>query len=606
MRLLAFAAFVLFVPLAFPQTTGPAGAQTAEGFEKTVFHHNANRSIASLDFRGMSVGSMTAGWWAPGQMTKNLVSWETAAVPAKAKTTFAFIGASAVLPSEFTRGPEARLSVDGKYALTFRIGVTRDFVWREGEVELRYVSKRVEFPYFNAHRQLELNGNSGIYRLTVPASMVEAGKPVTLQVELQPFAGWNHGWFMVKNRTDTLQMTPAIMNGELDALRRDAAVTNQQTHMLATQVYANPLGRDRFEHHVVYQNGFRHLHPADLITLQNGDLLMMTREATEHYSNDGDVVMVRSKDGGRTWGDRQVIAGLKDVDEREGCGVQLPDGTILVGIFYNNLYNPDGSYNFNWRQNLPVLQKADQGLRYLGSYTIVSRDNGRTWSAPRFIDTKAMPFHDVEGPTDAPIVMPDGTILMGVIGSGTEADPANSSAIMLRSTDQGQTWTYLSTIAADPGGKLGGFVEPGIVRTKTGRIVAALRNHGPDNAIWVTHSDDAGKTWVQVRKTEMIGHPVDLIQLKDGRLLASYGIRTPHTRPTGVRACFSRDNGETWDLATEVQLRNDFGNWDVGYPESLELADGRVLTVYYYNQFGKYFIGSTFWKPAAAPDGREK
>ena len=51
-------------------------------------------------------------------------------------------------------------------------------------------------------------------------------------------------------------------------------------------------------------------------------------------------------------------------------------------------------------------------------------------------------------------------------------------------------------------------------------------------------------------------------------------------------------------MQDEVQLRNDFPNWDVGYPESIELPDGRVLTVYYYNLFAKYFIGGTFWKPA--------
>ena len=592
-------AFVSFASAALAQS----GLQTVEGFAKVEFHQNANRSTASLDFRGMAVGYMTAGWWAPGQLAKNLVSWQTAAVPAKKATTFAFVGASAPLPSEFTVGPQAKLTVDGKYALTFRIGLARDFTWKEGDYELKYSSKRVEYPYFNAHRQLELNGNSGVYRLTVPASSVEEGKPVTIQVELLPFAAWPHGWFMVKRRNDTLQSSPAIMNGELEALRHDAAVTNQQTHMLATQVYTPLLGREQFVHGIVYQNGFRHLHPADLIKLQNGDLLLMTREATEHYSNDGDVVMVRSMDGGKTWGERQVIAG-RSLDEREGCGVQLRDGTIVVGIYYNNLYNPDGTYNFDWKKNMPKLQKADAGLRYLGCYTIASKDNGRTWSQPRFIDTKNMPFNDVEGPTDAPIEMPDGSLLMGMIGENTSDDTANRSAIMLRSPDQGQTWTYLSTMASDPGGKLGGFMEPGIVRTKTGRLVAALRNHGPGQAIWVTHSDDDGKTWSPVKPTGMIGHPADLIELSDGRLMASYGIRTPHTRPTGVRACFSRDNGETWDLSTEVQLRNDFGNWDVGYPESVELADGRVLTVYYYNQFGKYYIGSTFWKPApvsAAP-----
>ena len=62
-------------------------------------------------------------------------------------------------------------------------------------------------------------------------------------------------------------------------------------------------------------------------------------------------------------------------------------------------------------------------------------------------------------------------------------------------------------------------------------------------------------------------------------------------------ACFSSDNGETWDTRTEVQIRNDFINWDIGYPESVELPDGRVLTVYYYNLFNKYYLGGTVWKP---------
>ena len=141
-------------------------------------------------------------------------------------------------------------------------------------------------------------------------------------------------------------------------------------------------------------------------------------------------------------------------------------------------------------------------------------------------------------------------------------------------------------------------MEPGIVSTKSGRIVTALRNHAPDNAIWVTYSDDDGKTWAPVRKTAMIGHPADLIQLSDGRLMATYGIRkgTPHGSER--RSCLlQQDNGETWDIRRELQLRKDFLNWDVGYPESIQLADGGVLTVYYYNLFNKFFIGGTFWKP---------
>ena len=295
--------------------------QLVEGFAKVEFHHDANRSKPSLDFRGMAVGYMTAGWWAPGQMEKNLVSWQTAPVPEKKATTFTFIGASSVVPSEFAHGPSAKLSINGKYALTFRLGFTRSFTWEEGGYALQYLSKRVEYPYFNSHRQLTLNGNSGIYRLTVPAAAVEAAQPVTIEVELLPFAGWHNGWFMVKHRTNTLQQSSAILSGEVETLRQDQAVIAQQTQMLATQVYARTLGREQLVHEVVYQNGFRHLHPADMIKLQNGELLVMFREGTEHYANDGDVVMLRSKDEGKTW----VCRGGSWLDSGSSCTAAVQD-----------------------------------------------------------------------------------------------------------------------------------------------------------------------------------------------------------------------------------------------------------------------------------------
>ena len=74
--------------------------------------------------------------------------------------------------------------------------------------ELKYISKRVEYPYFGSHRELrELNGNSGIFELTVPASVIEAGKPAIIKVELLPFKAWPNGWFMVKERRDALAKT---------------------------------------------------------------------------------------------------------------------------------------------------------------------------------------------------------------------------------------------------------------------------------------------------------------------------------------------------------------------------------------------------------------
>jgi BNR/Asp-box repeat. len=574
--------------------------QQVEGFDKIVFHYNANSIRPSRDFRGTTPGYMTAGWWMPGQMKgENKLVWQTDDVPAKKATTFSFIGASAVLPPELSRGPEVKLFVNDKYALTFRIGANRNMNWKEGDYLLAYTSKRVEYPYFSSHRQLELHGNSGVYELTVPASDVEPGKPVNIKVQIMPFEGWTGGWFMVKAYKDVLKDSEQSLKEELESLRQDVNMANVQNQILASQLYSNMLGAKKLRHEVAYENGFRHLHPADIIKLKNGDILMMAREASEHYAPDGDVFMLRSKDGGKTWGEKQWIA-KTDVDEREGCGIQLKDGTILVGVFYNDLYNPDGSYKnyFNPQTQAFEEVKRQRNKPALGTFIVTSKDNGRTWSEPYHIDISQMPVTGLEGPTDAPIEMPDGSILMGVIGYGLNKDSKTTGSIMLRSTDKGKTWSYLSTIASDEGDKLGGFVEPGIVRTKTGRIVAALRNKGPENAIWVTYSDDNGKTWVPVYKTDMIGHPTDLIQLADGRLMATYGVRPgPHFKPGGIRACFSSDNGKTWDISTEVQLRNDFINWDIGYPESIQMPDKSIMTVYYYNLFGKYYLGATFWKP---------
>ncbi len=575
--------------------------QKIEGFDSVLFHYNGNRTLATTDYRGTQKGYMTAAWWAPEQAAKNILRWRTATVPEKKNTVFVFVGASAPLPAEFSRGPAVKLTVNGHYAITFKTGVLRDFTWVEGSCRLRYSSKRVEYPYFGTHRQFQLHGNSGLYELTIPASMLEPGKPVVIEAEMLPFPQWPNGWFMVKGYRDVLkQETIADLQGQINTLRKDVATLNELTHILGTQWYSDLLGNDVFKHQLIYSNGFRHLHPADLVKLKNGEWLLFSREGAEHISDDGDVFLLRSKDQGKTWGQKQWVAGIPEVDEREACGLQLKDGTIVMAVFYNKLYFKDGSY-FLWKPG-STLPKDPVRPR-LGTYIITSNDNGHTWSPPQYIDIKNMPVNGLEGPTDAPIELPDGSIGMAVIGYALNGDTKNNGSIFLRSTDKGKTWNYVATMASDPGGKQGGFVEPGIVRTNTGRIIAGLRNHNDENAIWMTYSDDNGNSWVPVFKTEMIGHPVDLIQLRDGRIMATYGVREAHAKPGGIRACFSNDNGVTWDIRTEIQLRNDFINMDIGYPESIELKDGNIFTAYYFNLFGKYFLGSTVWnlKDPAAP-----
>jgi hypothetical protein len=95
--------------------------------------------------------------------------------------------------------------------------------------------------------------------------------------------------------------------------------------------------------------------------------------------------------------------------------------------------------------------------------------------------------------------------------------------------------------------------------------------------LWESYSDDSGVTWAEPWPTALWGFPPHLTLLNDGRVLCSYGYRRP---PYGERACLSED-GITWDLSDEVVLRDDAPNDDLGYPASIEVEPGQVLTVYY-------------------------
>lgn len=92
--------------------------------------------------------------------------------------------------------------------------------------------------------------------------------------------------------------------------------------------------------------------------------------------------------------------------------------------------------------------------------------------------------------------------------------------------------------------------------------------------LYQSDSYDMGKTWSPPVKTPMWGHPPHLLRLASGNVLCVYGYRRI---PYGIRACLSHDEGKTWDIQNELILRNDGLDRDVGYPTSVQLADGRIL-----------------------------
>jgi hypothetical protein len=112
-------------------------------------------------------------------------------------------------------------------------------------------------------------------------------------------------------------------------------------------------------------------------------------------------------------------------------------------------------------------------------------------------------------------------------------------------------------------------------------------------------SEDDGKSWRYLNRPAestggFVGNPPGLIMLKDGRLAITYGYRSA---PYEMRARLSSDNGQTW--GNEIILRTNAGCEDVGYPRTVQRADGRIVTIYYISdeRYAERFIEAAIWDP---------
>ena len=91
-------------------------------------------------------------------------------------------------------------------------------------------------------------------------------------------------------------------------------------------------------------------------------------------------------------------------------------------------------------------------------------------------------------------------------------------------------------------------------------------------------------------------HPGHLMRLKDGTILLSYGNRVKTKQ--GIEVMFSHDEGKTW---SEPYRLLDVNSSDSGYPSSVQLKDGCVMTAYYAKATPEghrgYHMGTVIWDP---------
>jgi len=356
------------------------------------------------------------------------------------------------------------------------------------------------------------------------------------------------------------------------------------------------------EHLVIHRDDTHYYICPWLARLDNGDLIVTVREAQRrpleriaHADPTARGVLIRSQDGGRTWGHKTVIdnQNWRFSQTEDVPVVQLSDRTLLVNLYSWHIGNlPKGA-------PLPPKGMA-YTMDFEGISFIRSADRGWTWSERQPLRVPGLP--DLLASRCPVIEHPDGTLLLTV--SHYVREPERwARTWCIRSRDKGRTWELAGTVAADPSRRLN-YLEGSFTRLGNGKLLTLLRtdvSNDPEARGWLYQSESAddGRTWTPPVRTGIWGFPAHVLELRDGRLLATYGYRRP---PYGVRASISRDQGKTWDAG--FVLRDDGGTGDLGYPSTVEFEDGRVLTVYWFNTYREgdphsevRFIAGTFFRP---------
>ena len=317
----------------------------------------------------------------------------------------------------------------------------------------------------------------------------------------------------------------------------------------------------------------------------NGDLLYVCSGGREeHVCPFGRSEFMRSSDEGHTWSFPRVL--LDGPLDNRDCGVLETDkGTLLVATFTSVGYQErlawaeqvDPGDELAWpKEKLERWQAAhrqataaDREL-LVGSFLLRSTDGGASWSAPY-----RCPINSPHGP----VQLSDGRQLYAgkISWSGASGEDAGRIGVC-ESTDDGVTWRWLAEIPTRPGDSLDGYSELHSVETTDGGIVAHIRNDNEANRreILQTESADGGSTWSTPRAIGVWGFPSHLLRLRDGRLVMTYGHRR---QPLGNQARVSEDHGRTWSEAMIVS--GDGTSSDIGYPSTVELNDGSLLTVWY-------------------------
>ncbi len=317
----------------------------------------------------------------------------------------------------------------------------------------------------------------------------------------------------------------------------------------------------------------------------NGDLLSCWLSGSnKEPSTDNNVLMARSKDGGKTWGEPQII-----VPAGEMAGALTALYTTKQGALV--------ALGAHW--------PSDKGYTVWHWFRMESHDSGYTWSEPEPFVLHGTHASVCQGPVrlkngddlfpgclfdkrEKPLVAPVKTLAQAkserealAMPSGDEKSGGKFSkhlhgcCVFIDRDGDGRGFEEFGSINNRPLGLL----EPTCIELKDGRIVMLMRAEW-SGFLWRAESHDNGRTWSDAWQTD-IPNPTSLthlLRLPDGRIAlihnATGGVVGERAKRDPLSIWISDDEMESWSIKADV-----IHGGQLAYPNGM-ILDGHLVFVY--------------------------
>ena len=335
------------------------------------------------------------------------------------------------------------------------------------------------------------------------------------------------------------------------------------------------------------------------VTKLEGDRLIAVSSGFRqaHIDPEGKVAAWFSEDGGKTWSEPIEIADTK-LDDRD-AGVVYWNGKIIVSWFCaSKVYYLNN--NANKYQAWADTIDDDYDTKYMGGNYIISEDGGKTWSEIYSMPDGMFTPHGL-------IVNPDGGLTSVGYLKYDKVNKRWGTGIAVRTTtgemdENGFIWSDAIVIADSDTQYSWDFHEPYGIYNDDGVLIVVMR---ADKGLYQCELQPGESKFSDWHRIAMVQEtPAHMIQHSSGVMIMTYGYRgiyvdangktvsyTERNKDTtlGIRARLSYDGGLTWtrEVVLTHGLKPADNSSDWGYTSSVELSDGKLLTLFYQRTSGE-------------------